>query len=195
MTEGEWEEVVHCFCSIQQNEVEDIADFAEKILLEVSKLCGQYQLREPIPALYAAMIPTVISRQSEVHTQLFRQLGVALMICMVTSTQWGEASVLGKLLAIQLQSDFLCVKPPPLSQFSGLHRGMVPLFVLEILVWTKQSLELLKYLELWDCLASLDTALELEKRNTILTSVLECLTNGNVDETTLEIMIRVRRQA
>ena len=49
----------------------------------------------PVPAeslslhctMYAAMIPTVISRQSEFHTQLFRQLGVALMICMVTSTQ------------------------------------------------------------------------------------------------------------
>ena len=148
LREGKWEDVAHHFCSINQHEVEVIADFAEKILMQLSQLCGQYQLLAPIPALYSAMLPVVISRQSEVHTQFFRQLGVALLVCQVTTAQWVEAADLVKLLANQLQTDFQCVKPPALSQFSELDRGMVPLFVLEVLVWTKQRLELVKYLEL-----------------------------------------------
>jgi len=191
LSEGKWEDVAHHLCSINQEEVEVIADFAEKILVELSQLCGQYQLLAPIPALYSAMLPVVTSRQSEVHTQFFRQLGVALLVCQVTTAQWVDAADLVKLLANQLQTDFLCVKPPALSQFSELDRGMVPLFVLEVLVWTKQRLELVKYLELWDYLASMETDLGQEKRNTILTSVLECLAAGNMDTVTLDIMIRV----
>ena len=96
-----------------------------------------------------------------------------------------------KMLAYKLNTDFLLVKPPALPQFSGLDKGMVPLFVLEVLVWTKQRSELVKYLELWDCLASLETELELEKRNHIMTKVLECLATGNTDEATVDMMIRV----
>eukprot|EP00092_Neocalanus_flemingeri_P037010 GFUD01040293.1.p1 GENE.GFUD01040293.1~~GFUD01040293.1.p1 ORF type:complete len:1163 (+),score=378.45 GFUD01040293.1:55-3489(+) len=191
LAEGKWEEVAYHFCSLHQQDVEAISDFAEKILLEVSQLCGQYKLMDPIPALYAAMLPVVTSRECEVHTEFFRQLGVALMVCLVTTSQWDEAGALVRVLANQLQTDFLHVKPPAVSQFSGLDRGMVPLFVLEVLVWTKQRQELVKYLELWDCLASMETELGREKRNTILTSVLECLAAGNTDTAVVDIMIRV----
>merc|ERR1712120_124645 len=103
----------------------------------------------------------------------FKQLGVALLVCLVTSSQWVEAGTLVKLLDKQLQTDFMCVKPPALSQFSELERGMVPLFVLEVLVWTKQSLELVHYLERWDCLATMESEVGQDKRNTIFSSVLE----------------------
>ena len=188
---GKWEEVAYHFCSIDQQEVEAISDMAEKVLLELSQLCGEFKLVEPIPAVFASMLPVVMSRECEVHTQFFRQLGVALMMCAVIGTQWGEAGALVKLLTNnQLNSDFMAVKPPALSQFSSLDRGVVPLFVLEVLVWTKQRMELVKYLELWDCLASMETEME-QEQNVILISVLECLAAGNTDLATVDIMIRI----
>lgn len=191
LAEGGWEEVAYHMCSIDQQEVEVISDISEKILLGVSQLCGEFSLVEPIPTLYSIMLEVVLSRNCQVHTQFFRQLGVALMVCQVIGSQWVEAGALVKMLAYKLNTDFLLVKPPALPQFSGLDKGMVPLFVLEVLVWTKQRSELVKYLELWDCLASLETELELEKRNHIMTKVLECLATGNTDEATVDMMIRV----
>merc|ERR1719153_667287 len=191
MAEGKWEDVAYHMCSIDQQDVEVISDFAEKILLEISQLCGEFRLVEPIPAIYNTMVQVVLSRNCEVHTQFIRQLGVALMVCQVTSSQWSEAGAIVKVLASQLNTDFLCVKVPALKQFSQLDKGMVPLFVLEVLTFTKQRMELVKYLEMWDCLSSLETDLELEKRNNIMTKVLEVLATGNTDTATVEIMIRI----
>ena len=161
MAEGKWEDVAYHMCSIDQQDVEVISDFAEKILLEISQLCGEFRLVEPIPAIYNAMVQVVLRRICEMHTQFIRQLGVALMVCQVTSSQWSEAGAIVKVLASQLNTDFLCVKVPALKQFSQLDKGMVPLFVLEVLTFTKQRMELVKYLEMWDCLSSLETDLEL----------------------------------
>ena len=191
MAEGKWEDVAYHMCSIDQQDVEVISDFAEKILLEVSQLCGEFRLVEPISVLYNTMVQVVLSRKCEVHTQFIRQLGVALLVCQVTSSQWSEASTIVKILASQLNTDFLCVKVPALPQFSQLDKGMVPLFVLEVLTFTKQRMELVKYLEVWDCLSSLQAELELEKRNKIMTKVLEVLAAGNTDTATVDIMIRI----
>ena len=191
MAEGKWEDVAYHMCSIDQQDVEVISDFAEQILLEVSQLCGEFRLVEPISVLYNTMVQVVLSRKCEVHTQFIRQLGVALLVCQVTSSQWSEASTIVKILASQLNTDFLCVKVPALPQFSQLDKGMVPLFVLEVLTFTKQRMELVKYLEVWDCLSSLQAELELEKRNKIMTKVLEVLAAGNTDTATVDIMIRI----
>jgi len=191
MAEGKWEEVAYHMCSIDQQDVEVISDFAEKILLEISQLCGEFRLVDPIPELYNTMVQVVVSRNSEVHTEFIRQLGVALMVCQVTTSQWNEAGALVKVLACVLQSDFLAIKVPALAQFSKLDKGIVPLFVLEVLTHTKQRIELVKYLELWDCLSCLETEVELEKRNNIMTKVLECLATGNTDTSTVDVMIRV----
>ena len=83
---GKWEEVAYHFCSIDQQEVEAISDMTEKVLLEFSQLCGEFKLVKPIPTVYATILPVVMSRECEVYTQFFSQLGVALMMCTVIGT-------------------------------------------------------------------------------------------------------------
>lgn len=81
------------------------------------------------------------------------------------------------------------MKPCSISQFTDIDTGVVTLFLLESLVKTNRSQELVYYLNQWDCLVHLES--ELEKRDLILLSVLECLAVTNVDGDVLDVIVRV----
>ena len=81
------------------------------------------------------------------------------------------------------------MKPCSISQFTDIDTGVVTLFLLESLVKTNHSQELVNYLNQWDCLVHLES--ELEKRDLILLSVLECLAVTNVDGDVLDVIVRV----
>ena len=103
---------------------------------------------------------------------------------------WSQGNIF-RILASQLHTDFVAIKPPPFRQFADIEHEMVPLFVLEALVWNKQRIDLIKYLKVWNCLGNIKSEIGQERRNKILTTVLECLAAGNTDKETVDIMVEV----
>ena len=59
---------------------------------------------------------------------------------------------------------------------------MITLFVLEVLVNTKQSRELVKYLNMWSFLSWFQSEVAVTKRDAIFLSVLECLVKADQTE-------------
>ena len=53
------------------------------------------------------------------------------------------------------------------------------LFVLEVLVRTKQGREMVEYLKKWNFLQCFESEEAIKKRDEVLLSVLECLVGGN----------------
>ena len=190
LVQGHWVNIAEYFCSFQSKDVEMLSDFIEKLLLEISQLCGEFQLQEPVHVVFKTGTEIVVSKQSEIHKQFWSQLGVSLVVCEVTSSQWVSASKIIKTMSNDLEVNWTGIKPPGICQFADIDRGMVPLFVLETLVRTKQCQDIVKHLKLWDCLSYLESDLSRGKRDIILLSVLECLAVTNVDMETLDIIIR-----
>ena len=188
---GDWAGLFDHFCSLEGKDVEGLADLTERLLVEISQLCGQFRLREPVDAVFQAGAAAVLLRSSSVHTQFWCQLGASLLVAEVTAAQWSSAASLVRTLTSELRVDWLAITPASITQFADIERGMVTLFVMEALVRTKQCAMMVTFLRQWDCLACLETDLGREKRDLIMLSVLECLAESNVDTETLDIMIRI----
>ena len=108
----------------------------------------------------------------------------------MTAGQWDEARALLSLLSTRLRVDFLTIKPPGLGQFAEVEVKLVPLFVLEVLVVTRQRHELQLRLAAWDCLAGLQSRLGCEKRDKLLLAALERLAEGEAGPNTISVMVR-----
>ena len=116
------------------------------------------------------MIPGVINREEcKFHTQsqFFRQLGVVLRMRLDIYVMTRRIMQLGCRIEA-LVTNFLCI-------------GLVPLYLLQVLVWTKQRMELDNYLEVGDSLASMETELEQKMRNIIMTCMSVFLATTKID--------------
>ena len=191
LAEGDWNAVVHNFCNIEPKDVETLSDLTEIILMELSQLCGQFMLKEPLSSVYSKGTEVILTRKSKIHSLFWCQLGVSLVICEVTSAQWSSALNIIRTMTTELELDWMSIQPPGIIQFADIDRGMVTLFVLETLVKTKQCQKIVEYLKQWDCLVGLESDLSSMKRDVIMLGVLECLAVTNVDIDTLYIMIRI----
>jgi len=186
---GDWISVAEYFCSLKPSDVERIYDLTEILLMELSQLCGEFRLKEPLSVIFKAGATVIVEKKSELQSLYWCQLGVSLLICEVTSSQWLSAVSLSSVMTNDLQVDWLRMKPCSISQFANIDSGVVTLFLLESLVKTNHYKEIVNYLNQWNCLAHLES--EQEKRDLILLSVLECLAVANVDVDILDIMIVV----
>ena len=191
LVQGQWVGIAESFCALESKDIETLADFTEKLLLEISQLCGEFKLKDPIDVVYRTGTEVVVNNKSDIHNQFWSQLGVSLLVCEVTSSQWQSANVIIRTMSSDLEVNWTGIKPPGICQFADIDRGMVPLFVLETLVRTKQCLDIVNYLKLWDCLSYLESDLSHGKRDIILLSVLECLAVTNVNIDILDIIIRI----
>ena len=129
--------------------------------------------------------------RSSVHIQFWCQLGASLLLCETVANQWQSATNIIKTMTSDLSVDWIRLKPSGITQFVDIDQGMVTLFVLESLVQTDQTQDIIKYLKDWDCLACLDSELAQEKRDLILLSVLEKLVMINMEQELLNIIIRI----
>jgi len=186
---GDWKSVAEYLCSLKPSDLERIHDLTEMLLMELSQLCGEFALKAPLSDIFKDGAAVIVERKSELQCLYWCQLGVSLLICEVTSSQWLSAVSLSTVLSRDLQVDWLRMKPCSISQFTDIDTGVVTLFLLESLVKTNRSQELVNYLNQWDCLVHLES--ELEKRDLILLGVLECLAVTNVDGDVLDVIVRV----
>ena len=74
----------------------------EAMLLEISQLCGQFRLLEPISVIYKIGTSIVKEVKSVIHKQFWFQLGASLLICEVVSGQWDSASNIVKIMSTEL---------------------------------------------------------------------------------------------
>ena len=168
----DWEGLARRFCSLEAKEVETLAEMTEIMVVQISKLEA-----EMVRTAFQAGMEVVLEAwgQQRVHSLFWTQVGLGLLVRLVCRSDWLPASEIIALLTSKLHVAWLHIRPPSLHIFADIERGMVTLFVLEVLVNTKQSQELVKYLNMWNCLSCLQSEVAVTKRDAILLSVLELL--------------------
>merc|ERR1712228_225205 len=106
--------------------------------------CGEFRLKEPLSVIFKAGA-VIVEKKSELQSLYWCQLGVSLLICEVTSSQWLSAVSLSSVMTNDLQVDWLRMKPCSISQFANIDAGVVTLFLLESLVKTNHYKEIVNY--------------------------------------------------
>ena len=91
--------------------------------MEISQLCGEFNLRDPIDIVYKTGTEVVVNKKSEIHHQFWSQLGVSLLVCEVTSSQWQSPSMIFRTMSIDLEVNWTGIKPPGICQFADIDRG------------------------------------------------------------------------
>ena len=169
---SDWDELARRFCSLEAKEVETLAEMTEIMVINISKLEA-----EVVRVAFQAGMELVLEMRGEerVHSLFWSQAGLGLLLNLVCRSEWSEASRVIALLTSKLHVDWLHLRPPSLNIFADIERGMATLFVLEVLVNSKQSQELVHYLNMWGCLSCLHSELAVSRRDAILLSVLEWL--------------------
>ena len=173
---AQWDQMARRFCSLEAKEVETLADMTETMVIKISQLDA-----EVVRVAFQAGMEVVLETRGEekVHSLFWTQVGLGLLLNQVCRSEWTSASQIISLLTSKLHIDWLHIRPPSLNIFHEIQRGMVTLFVLEVLVNSKQSQELVKYLNMWNSLSCLQSEVAVSKRDAILLSVLELLVKPN----------------
>ena len=176
INKSDWDELARRFCSLEAKEVETLADMTETMVIKISQLAA-----EIVRVAFQAGMEVVLETRGEekVHILFWTQVGLGLLLNQVCRSEWSSACHIISLLTSKLHIDWLHIRPPSLNIFAEIERGMVPLFVLEVLVNSNQSQELVKYLNMWNFLSCLQSEVAVTKRDAILLSVLELLIKPN----------------
>ena len=178
INQSDWDQLARRFCSLEAKEVETLADMTETLVIKISQLDAGV-----VSVAFQAGMEVVLETRGEekVHSLFWTQVGLGLVVQQTCRSEWSSASHIIGLLTSKLHIDWLHIRPPSLNIFAEIERGMVTLFVLEVLVHSKQSQELVKYLNMWDSLSCLQSEVAVIKRDDILVSVLELLTRRQMD--------------
>ena len=185
--DGDWAQLAERFCSISPSEPRVLAGFSENLVLRISVLES-----ELIKAAFQTGVDLVLEKRGgeSVHKLFWTQVGLGLLLYLVSKSEWSTASQFIKDLTARLTIDWLKMNPPAINTFADIDRGMVALFVLEVLLNTKQKDELVKYLKMWDFLSCLQSETAIGKRDAIFLNVLEFLTSQDGSKH-LETLIRL----
>lgn len=187
--QNDWEELAERFCSIPPGEPEVLADLSETLVLRISQLEA-----ELMKTAFQAGLKIVLERRGgeteNLHRLFWTQVGLGLLLYLVSRSEWETASQLITDLTTKLSIDWLKTKPPAINIFADIDKGMVTLFVLEVLLSTRQREEIVRYIKTWDYLTCLQSEASTSRRDAIFLSVLECLTSQG-SNTDLETLIRM----
>ena len=69
LVQGHYENISESFCALESKDIETLADFTEKLLLEISQLCGEFNLRDPIDIVYKTGTEVVVNKKSEIRNK------------------------------------------------------------------------------------------------------------------------------